>query len=143
LVIYFDTSALAKLVIKEPESASLVAWLDAHIDRRKGSSMLCRVELPRAVRLGGDLAYLRVQMILGDLLQIPLTPELLDAAAALPGPLRSLAAIHLVTALRLRADLYTVVAYDQGLLGAAELAGLPTASPGWQNCHSRWEAGSR
>jgi len=129
-VIYFDTSALAKLVVKEPESAALAAWLDDNAARRKGSSMLCRVELPRAVRAGGDLAYLRAQMILGDLMQIPLTPELLDAAGSLPGPLRSLDAIHLATALRLRADLYALVAYDQHLLAAAELAGLPTASPG-------------
>jgi predicted nucleic acid-binding protein len=132
-VIYFDTSALAKLVVKEPESAALTAWLDDHIAQRKGSSMLCRVELPRAVRQGGDLAYLRAQMILGDLMQIPLTPELLDAAGSLPGPLRSLDAVHLVTALRLRVDLYALVAYDQRLLEAAELAGLPTASPGYGN----------
>jgi uncharacterized protein len=132
-VIYFDTSALAKLVVKEPESAALTVWLDDHIAQRKGSSMLCRVELPRAVRQGGDLAYLRAQMILGDLMQIPLTPELLDAAGSLPGPLRSLDAVHLVTALRLRVDLYALVAYDQRLLEAAELAGLPTASPGYGN----------
>jgi len=131
-VIYFDTSALAKLVIKEPESTALVSWLGErdHVGRRKGSSMLCRVELPRAVRHGGDLAYLRAQMILGDLMQVPLTPELLDAAGSLPGSLRSLDAIHLVTALRLRAELSVLVAYDQLLLAAARLAGLPTASPG-------------
>lgn len=129
-MIYFDTSALVKLVVKEPESAALATWLDGHIPRRKGSSMLCRVELPRAVRHGGDLAYLRAQMILGDLMQLPLTPELLDAAGSLPGPLRSLDAIHLATALRLRGELYALVAYDRRLLDAAELAGLPTASPG-------------
>ena len=129
-MIYFDTSALVKLVVKEPESGALAAWLNDHAARRKGSSMLCRVELPRAVRHGGDLAYLRAQMILGDLMQIPMTPDLLDAAGSLPAPLRSLGAIHLVTALRLRTDLYALVAYDQRLLEAAELAGLPTASPG-------------
>jgi predicted nucleic acid-binding protein len=129
-VIYFDTSALAKLVVKEPESAALVAWLDDHVAVRKGSSILCRVELPRAVRHGGDVAYLRAQMILGDLMQIPMTPELLDTAGTLPGPLRSLDAIHLATALRLRSDLHALVAYDRPLLEAAQLAGLPTASPG-------------
>lgn len=129
-MIYFDTSALAKLVVKEPESAALASWLDAHVDQPKGSSMLCRVELPRAVRSGGDVAYLRAQMILGDLMQIPLTPELLDAAGSLPGSLRSLEAIHLATAIRLRSDLSALVAYDRRLLNAAELAGLPTASPG-------------
>ena len=129
-MIYFDTSALAKLVVKERESAALAAWLDEHVALPKGSSMLCRAELPRAVRKGGDVAYLRAQMILGDLMQIPLTPELLDAAGSLPGSLRAPDAIHLTTALRLRRDLHSVVAYDQRLLEAAELAGLPTVSPG-------------
>jgi uncharacterized protein len=129
-VIYLDTSALAKLAVKEAESAALAAWLDDHVDRPKTCSMLCRVELPRAVRPGGDLAYLRAQMILGDLMQVPMTPDLLDAAGSLPGPLRSLDAIHFVTALRFGADLYALVAYGRRLLEAAELAGLPTASPG-------------
>lgn len=136
-MIYFDTSALAKLVVKEPESAALAAWLDDHLDMPKGSSMLCRVELPRAVRRGGDLAYLRAQMILGDLMQIPLTPDLLDAAGSLPGPLRSLDAIHLATALRLRAGLHALVAYDQRLLDAASLAGLPTRAPGLEPAGER------
>ena len=129
-MIYLDTSALAKLVVKEPESSALVSWLGDHAAVRKSSSMLCRTELPRAVRQGGDVALLRAQMILGDLMQIPLTPELLDTAGSLPGMLRSLDAIHLATALRLRGDLHSLVAYDHRLLAAAEQAGLPTASPG-------------
>jgi len=129
-VIYLDTSALAKLVVKERESTALADWLDEHVSIRKSSSMLCRAELPRAVRPGGDVALLRAQMILGDLMQIPMTPELLDAAGSLPGSLRSLDAIHLATALRLRSDLHSLVAYDHRLLEAARLAGLPTASPG-------------
>jgi len=129
-VIYFDTSALAKLVVKEPESDALAAWREQHLDLPIASSMLCRTELPRAVRPGGDIAYLRAQLILGDLVQVPLTPDLLDAAGSLPGPLRSLDAIHLATALRLRDGLHWLVAYDQRLLDAAQRAGLPTASPG-------------
>lgn len=129
-MIYFDTSALVKLVVREPESAALTAWLDGQISQPKGCSMLCRVELPRAVRLGGEVAYLRTQMILGDLMQLPLTPELLDAAGSLPGSLRSLDAIHLATAMRLRADLHALVTYDLRLLDAAAQAGLPVVSPG-------------
>jgi uncharacterized protein len=129
-VIYFDTSALTKLVIKEPETDALVAWLDQYTDLPKGSSMLSRTELPRAVRAGGDMAYLRAQLILGDLLQAPLTPDLLDAAGALPGALRSLDAIHLATALRLRDGLHWLVGYDHRLLDAARQAGPPAVSPG-------------
>lgn len=129
-MIYFDTSALAKLVVKETESAALVQWLRKHTEQPKVSSMLSRVELPRAVRQGGDIAYLRAQMILGDLVQVPLTPDLLDTAGSLPGALRSLDAIHLATALRLRGELSALVAYDRRLLETARQAGLPATAPG-------------
>lgn len=129
-MIYFDTSALAKLVVKETESAALVKWLGEHTEQPKVSSMLSRTELPRAVRPGGDIAYLRAQMILGDLVQVPLTPDLLDTAGSLPGALRSLDAIHLATALRLRGELRALVAYDRRLLEMARQAGLPATAPG-------------
>jgi hypothetical protein len=86
--------------------------------------------LPRAVRSGGDIAYLRAQMLLGDLGQLPLTPALLDEAGRLPGSLRGLDAVHLASALRIQADLQVLVAYDKRLLSAAEEVGLPTAAPG-------------
>lgn len=129
-MIYFDTSALAKLVVKETESAALIQWLGERTEQLKVSSTLSRAELPRAVRRGGDIAYLRAQMILGDLVQVPLTPDLLDAAGSLPGALRSLDAIHLATALRLRGELRALVAYDRRLLEMALQAGLPATAPG-------------
>ncbi|RBM19994.1 VapC toxin family PIN domain ribonuclease [Prauserella sp. PE36] len=129
-MIYLDTSALVKLVVKENETPELLSWLREHGGTRKGSSMLARVELPRAVRRGGDVAYLRAQLVLGDLLQLPMTAAVLDAAGSLPGPLRSLDAIHLASAMRVRAELQYLVAYDQRLLETARLAGLPIASPG-------------
>lgn len=129
-MIYLDTSALVKLVVKEDETPELLSWLREHGGTRKGSSMLVRVELPRAVRRGGDVAYLRAQLVLGDLLQLPMTAAVLDAAGSLPGPLRSLDAIHLASAMRVRAELQYLVAYDQRLLETARLAGLPIASPG-------------
>lgn len=72
-----------------------------------------------------------------------LTPELLDSAGSLPGSLRSFYAIHLVTALRLRASLYALVAYDQRLIEAAELAGLPTVSPGQETTTEGLQPGPR
>jgi hypothetical protein len=54
--------------------------------------------------------------------------RILTAAAALePTFLRSLAAIHLATALAVRADLAAVVTYDRRLRAAAELAHLEVA----------------
>src|SRR5437764_15239404 len=54
IVIYLDSSALAKLIVKEVESTALRAWLDERLSTPRYSSALARTELPRAVRTGGD-----------------------------------------------------------------------------------------
>jgi predicted nucleic acid-binding protein len=61
---------------------------------------------------------------------VQLTYGLLDAAANLSVPLRSLDAIHLASALRLGTDLRAFVAYDERLLFAAEQVGLAVVAPG-------------
>jgi predicted nucleic acid-binding protein len=49
-MLYLDTSALVKLVRREPESDTLADWLDAQTPAPWVSSMLIEVELPRALR---------------------------------------------------------------------------------------------
>jgi predicted nucleic acid-binding protein len=129
-VIYFDTSALAKLVLTESETPRLVAWLDERGGVPRVSSSLARVELMRAVRAEGDVAIRTATLLLVELDEMPVTTDLLDAAGALALPLRSLDAIHLASALRIRAHLDAFVAYDKRLLTAADDMGLPVASPG-------------
>lgn len=129
-MIHLDTSALAKLVHAEAETAALRDWLDDRAGIRLVSSSLARVELVRAVRAEGDTAIRQAALILVELDQMLMTADLLDAAGALPLPLKSLDAIHLVSALRLRGDLDAFVAYDKRLLSAADDMGLPIASPG-------------
>ncbi|WP_053721488.1 type II toxin-antitoxin system VapC family toxin [Saccharothrix sp. NRRL B-16348] len=129
-MIYLDTSALAKLVRTEAETSALRAWLDDRAGTRLVSSSLARVELIRAVRAEGDEAIRQATLILVELDQMTMTMDLLDAAGALPLPLKSLDAIHLASALRLRVDLDAFVAYDKRLLTAADQMGLPIASPG-------------
>lgn len=90
---------------------------------------MVRAELPRTVRKGGDAVLLQARMMLADLAQIPLSPTMLDAAGALPGSLRTLDAIHLASALLIKEELDTFVAYDKRLLTEADAVGLPTASP--------------
>jgi predicted nucleic acid-binding protein len=51
------------------------------------------------------------------------------AGELLPADLRSLVVIHLVTAQQLGSDLGHVVTYDERMLDAARLLGLPTRSP--------------
>lgn len=129
-MIYLDTSALAKLVRVEAESEALEQWLEGQQRTPRISSSLARVELVRAVRDLGAGAIRQARAILDRFDRIPLSEKLLDEAAEVDGPLRSLDAIHLASALRLGKDLTALVAYDRRLLLAASDLGLPVASPG-------------
>lgn len=132
-MIYFDSSALVKLVHPEAESAALGRWLDENREMRWVSSALIEVELPRAVlRLVPHILPAAVRLI-ASIACVEITAGIRAAAASVADPLvRSLDAIHLATALDLGADLETFVAYDPRLLAAAAELGLPTASPGLQ-----------
>ncbi|GAB2985317.1 type II toxin-antitoxin system VapC family toxin [Saccharothrix stipae] len=128
-MIYFDSSALVKLVRAEAESAALHDWLVSHTDPVV-SSALARTEVLRAVRRDSTRLADKARRVLSGVEMIPMTFDLLDEAGGLSAELRSLDAIHLVSALRLRGDLDAFVAYDKRLLTAADEMGLPVASPG-------------
>lgn len=129
-MIYLDTSALAKLVLGEEESSALEKWLRRHRRTVRASSDIARVELLRAVMRAEPTSLLRAQHIAARLHRVPLTLELLThAAATQPPQLRSLDAIHLVSALRLKKRLTAFVAYDRRLIDAAEETGLPVLAP--------------
>jgi uncharacterized protein len=86
--------------------------------------------VPRAVMRSVPTALLSAHHLVARLRKVALTPELLTAAAALQPPLlRSLDAVHLASALAVRAQLTAVVAYDDRLYDAARAAGLPVARP--------------
>lgn len=130
-MIYLDTSALAMLVLDEPESGQLVAWLEEQEPVVWVSSAVARVELARAVGAAANPPRLtRVRDLIRGMALVPLGDDLLDDAGLLRYPLRSLDAIHLTSALRIRRDLGAFVGYDKRLLDAAATAGLPIASPG-------------
>ena len=60
-----------------------------------------------------------------------LSNDVLETAATLPpAGLGTAGAIHLASALAIRRDLVSFVAYDKPLLEAAREAGLPVDSPG-------------
>src|ERR1041384_2892955 len=103
-VVYLDSSALVKLVVREAESSALRRFLRARLHRV--SCALARTEVPRAVRHLGPAATQRAKRLVRRLHMIQLDDSLLDSAAALDGRiLRSLDAIHLASAERLGADL--------------------------------------
>jgi len=124
---YLDTSALVKLVVAEPESAALRRRL-----RRwpvRASCGLARVEVVRAVRPHGPEAIDRARQVLAALELLALDDELLDTAAMLDLPIRSLDAIHLAAALRLGGALGELVTYDARMAEAARTVGLVTSRP--------------
>ena len=128
-VAYLDTSALAKLLMRERETAALRREL-RHWPRR-ASSTLVRVELMRAVKRAGlPRLSAPARRQLAALSLVWMDDALLDRAGDLdPASLRSLDAIHLASALALGNDLGVVVTYDDRMLQGAAALGLPTASP--------------
>jgi predicted nucleic acid-binding protein len=126
--VYLDSSALVKLVVREPESSALQRYLRRR--PRRVSCVLARVEVVRAVRPQGTAALTRARRVLERLNLLRLDDPLLDAAAQLDSAsLRSLDAIHLAAAQVLGAELESVVTYDVRMTGAATGLGLRVASP--------------
>lgn len=126
---YFDTSALVKLVAKEPESGALREWLLA-AERDAVTSDLARTELMRAVRRRDKSAAPTARAVLEALTLLPLSAAVFDVAGLLdPLELRSLDAVHLASALTLGDDLEGIVTYDNQFSRAAAESGLPTIGP--------------
>lgn len=127
--LYLDSSAFVKLVVEERETAAVRTYLAERTARRVSSALL-RTESLRAVRhLGPDaLALVRDGLRRVDLIGID--DRILDAAGTLePQVLRTLDAVHLATAVAVGDDLETIVTYDEWMVEAARLVGLPTATP--------------
>jgi uncharacterized protein len=129
-MIYFDTSALVKLIFEEDESAALAEWIGLRPDIPKISSGLSIVELLRACRRVNEDAVGDATLLLGGVDLLPMDRGILDKAASLvPAEIRSLDAIHLASALSLKADLTFLVAYDSRLCFAALDLGIEVVSP--------------
>lgn len=125
--VYVDSSALVKLVAAEAETEALYAYLSAG-DEQVFSSVLAEVEVGRAGRRVGKTDLARTT--LGQITVVDLNDDILATAVTVDPPsLRTLDAIHLATALWLRDEVEAFVAYDRGLLEAAEASGLSVAAP--------------
>ena len=131
MAFYLDTSALAKLVVAEPETDALRAWL-VEQDRTLVSCDLTRTELTRAVRrVAPDRSlHAHAHALLDGLTLLTLPTSVFAAAGRLePDELRSPDAIHLAAALELGDDLEALVAYDDRLQHAARLNGIRVIAP--------------
>jgi uncharacterized protein len=126
---YLDSSALVKTIIEEPESRSLLHWLDD--EDEFVACELVRVETVRAVRVSDPSAVPRARQAIATITLIRLDDALCDAAADLhPPSLRSLDAVHLAAALSLGRELAGVVTYDTRMTEAAEALDLHVEAPG-------------
>jgi predicted nucleic acid-binding protein len=129
-MIYFDTSAMVKVVATEPESAALINWLNEHLDEPLATSTIGHIELIRAAARAGPAATAAARNLGSTIDTLVLTDAIASVAATIPPTdLRTLDAIHLATAHTHRQNLSALCAYDRGLLEAAQSQGLPTVSP--------------
>ncbi len=128
--VYLDSSAIVKLVVREPESAALRRYMR----RSRGSvvsSALARAEVNRAVLHLGYGAARQAKAVLAHIDLIRVNNQVLTVAGALePFDLRTLDAIHLATADLLVESLGRFVCYDDRLAAAAQAHGLNVHRPG-------------
>jgi uncharacterized protein len=128
VAIYLDSSALVKLVVREPESRALRRYLARRPDRV--TCALARVEVVRAVRGQGVAAIARARQLLERVGLLGLDQTLLDAAAGVDAEhLRTLDAIHLAAAATLGDSLSAIVTYDLRMARAASELGLGVDAP--------------
>lgn len=129
-MIYLDSSAAVKLVHPEADSQALRDWLDERADIGWVSSVLLEIEACRALARHAPSSLPLLPAVLDLIELVDLASEIrLLAQAVTPVTVRSLDAVHLATALHLRDQVTTFVAYDLRLAEAARAAGLPVEIP--------------
>lgn len=127
---YLDSSAIVKLVVAERETEALSAYIGS---AELVTSDIAEVEVPRAsfLQTGSVETLAHAYAVLRRFTLIALDDDLRDEAArARPPELRTLDAIHLVSALRIRERTDAIVIYDRRLGTAAKAARLRVAAPG-------------
>ncbi len=126
-MIYLDSSAVTKLITNEPGVAALVSFLDAEGSPDLVSSIVTETEVRRAATRR-NLSQEAASAVLGSVSLAVLDREVCLEAGLLPGQaLRSLDAIHVATAVRLR--VHQFITYDRRQADAARMAGLDVVSP--------------
>ena len=137
MITYFDTSSLLKFIIKEIGSEeNLNIW---NFSDEKVCSQLTRTEmhsaLMRKVREGSiSASAMRTRLdamdkLFADVILVDITSDVIDASCELVKefPLKSADAIHLATALMVRADLFS--SSDKRLCAAASESGIAVTDP--------------
>lgn len=138
-MIYLDSGALVKLVRTEDGSGALQEWLD----ELAVTSALSRAEVLRTIRRNNhrengeliDPAALADELaeaaeVLAAVAQVAVDSDILDRAGALTAPMiKTLDAIHLVSAAEWDPSDVELVTYDRRLAAAAADAGMTVVAP--------------
>jgi hypothetical protein len=85
-MLYLDTSAVVKLIRREPQTDALADWLDDHLPTPWVSSTLVEVELPRALRRTDSASLIRVPAVIARIARYEIDDVVRAAAAAFPDP---------------------------------------------------------
>ena len=126
---YLDTGALVKLVVAQPETAALRAWL-AEQPEPHVSCDLARTELLRIMREVAPGRVAMARLVLDSLVLTEVTAAIFEAAGRLDtGVMNCRDAVHLAAALDLGDDLDDLVTYNERLAGAAQSYGVPVSAP--------------
>jgi uncharacterized protein len=135
-ILYVDTSALLKLLVREAESDAiereLLKWSEL------ATSVITEVELPRAVArareeradavIDGSVV---LQGVLASAAIIPLSENIVAAARKVkPVHVGALDAIHIASALGLGRELAGVATYDKRMQKALGPVGVDVIAPG-------------
>ena len=129
--VYVDSSAIVKLLVREPQSKALETYLGGQPSR--AVSRVATVEVQRAIgRMSGADASDDRSPSRGLRRTDPARVRRRRGRSGprlQPATLRQLDAIHLASAMELQEDLVAVVTYDKRMREAASSLGLPTAAP--------------
>jgi len=94
-----------------------------------GTSTIGFIETVRTLDRVGNYPT-ALQDLLADFTEILVTDEIRDAAATLPGSVRTLDAVHIASAQIIGDALAFLVSYDKRMLDIAHSIGIPRAAPG-------------
>jgi predicted nucleic acid-binding protein len=128
-LIYLDASAIITLIARRTYTSELRGFLTGRPGAPMGTSTLGFVETVRTLDQVGTFPDAMTDLV-ARFTEILLTEEVRDAAAHLPGRLRTLDAIHIASAQILGDTLQTLVTYDKRMYEVAGSIGLPVAAPG-------------
>jgi predicted nucleic acid-binding protein len=126
--VYVDTSALARMLLDEPDSAAIERSLSGY--EQRVASRLLQVEL-RRVGLRTNLLD-GVGELLAEVALIPFDEEIVTAAETVPpATVGTLDAIHLATAVHLAkaGEIDALMTFDKRLAHGAREHGITVLSP--------------